>query len=159
MGSGRAVQSAAGAWLGRRWPTLLLALMLASFAIGPQWVLARALPYRLLVFAIPLQQLALIVCHFGHGVHGLAFASNDTGRATSPRSPRFWRHASGPGSSARPGSRRSSVENAICPSIRASGAPKQDGPGSLSLHCPARTGMPRTAMSMPGTAPAATQRR
>ena len=41
----------------------------------------------------------------------------------------------------------------------ANGAPKQDGPGSLSLHCPARTGMPRTAMPLPGMEPGATPRR
>jgi O-antigen ligase len=46
--------------LGRRWPSVFLAIVLASFAIGPQWVLARELPNRLLVLAIPAQQLLLI---------------------------------------------------------------------------------------------------
>ncbi len=55
---GRATR--ARAWLGRRWPTVGLAIVLASFAIGPEWVLDRELPHRLLVFAIPAQQLLLI---------------------------------------------------------------------------------------------------
>jgi hypothetical protein len=50
----------ARAWLGRRWPTLFLAGVLTSFAIGPQWVLARDLPRGLLALAIPIQQLLLI---------------------------------------------------------------------------------------------------
>jgi O-antigen ligase len=50
----------ARAWLGRRWPTLLLSIVLASFAIGPQWLLGRELPYGLLVFAIPAQQVLLL---------------------------------------------------------------------------------------------------
>jgi O-antigen ligase len=50
----------ARAFLLRRWPTLFLAIVLASFAIGPQWLLADELPYRLLVLAIPMQQLLLI---------------------------------------------------------------------------------------------------
>jgi O-antigen ligase len=50
----------ARAWLGRRWPTVFLGSVLASFAIGPQWVLAHDLPYRLLVLAIPAQELLLI---------------------------------------------------------------------------------------------------
>jgi O-antigen ligase len=52
--------SLARAWLGRRWPTVFLTVVLASFAIGPEWVLDRELPHRLLVFAIPAQQLLLI---------------------------------------------------------------------------------------------------
>jgi teichuronic acid biosynthesis protein TuaE len=54
------------AWLGRRWPTLLLSIVLASFAVGPQWLLTRELPYNLLVFAIPAQQallLAALACN------------------------------------------------------------------------------------------------
>jgi O-antigen ligase len=50
----------ARAFLLRRWPAMFLALVLASFAIGPQWVLADELPYRLLVLAIPVQQLLLV---------------------------------------------------------------------------------------------------
>ncbi len=50
----------ARSWLGRRWPTLVLAVVVASFAVGPQWVLARELPNRLLALAIPAQQLLLI---------------------------------------------------------------------------------------------------
>jgi O-antigen ligase len=50
----------ARAWLGRRWPTLFLAGVLTSFAIGPQWVLAHDLPRRLLSLAIPAQQLLLV---------------------------------------------------------------------------------------------------
>ena len=50
----------ARAWLGRRWPTAFLAIAVASFAIGPQWVLAGYLPDRLLMLAIPAQQLLLI---------------------------------------------------------------------------------------------------
>jgi O-antigen ligase len=50
----------ARAWLGRRWPTAFLSIVLASFAIGPQWLLARKLPYGLLVFAIPAQELLLL---------------------------------------------------------------------------------------------------
>jgi O-antigen ligase len=48
------------AWLGRRWPTAFLAIVLASFAVGPEWVLARHLPNRLLLLAIPAQELLLI---------------------------------------------------------------------------------------------------
>jgi O-antigen ligase len=55
-------------WLGRRWPTLFLAIVLASFAIGPQWVLARALPNRLLALAIPAQQLLLIAAFAANAV-------------------------------------------------------------------------------------------
>ncbi len=48
------------AWLRRRWPTALLAIVLASFAVGPEWVLARYLPGRLLLLAVPAQELLLI---------------------------------------------------------------------------------------------------
>src|SRR5262245_27941554 len=51
--------------------------------------------------------------------------SKATGRALRPRSPRLLRQTSGPGSSSRRGSRRSSASNATWPSMRASGAPKQ----------------------------------
>src|SRR5438093_3434138 len=57
------------------------------------------------------------------GTH--AAAPNDTGSVVRPRSPRFVRHTSGPGSSVRLGSRRSIVSKATCPSIRARAAPKQ----------------------------------
>ena len=61
----------ARAWLGRRWPTVLLGLVLASFATGPQWLLAGQLPYRLLVFAIPAQQLLLVAALAANAVrHG-----------------------------------------------------------------------------------------
>ena len=50
----------ARAWLGRNWPTAFLGIAVASFAIGPQWVLGPHLPNRLLVLAIPAQQLLLI---------------------------------------------------------------------------------------------------
>lgn len=48
------------AWLGWRRPDGLLALVLASFATGPQWVLARYLPKALLGLALPLQKLLLV---------------------------------------------------------------------------------------------------
>ena len=50
----------AGARIGRRWPTVFLGIAIASFAVGPQWVLASHLPYRLLMLAIPAQQLLLV---------------------------------------------------------------------------------------------------
>ena len=50
----------AGARIGRRWPTVFLGIAIACFAVGPQWVLASHLPYRLLMLAIPAQQLLLV---------------------------------------------------------------------------------------------------
>ena len=50
----------AGARIGRCWPTVFLGIAVASFAVGPQWVLASHLPYRLLMLAIPAQQLLLV---------------------------------------------------------------------------------------------------
>jgi O-antigen ligase len=47
-------------WLGRRRPGALLAVVLASFAIGPQWVLAGYLPKTVLALALPLQKGLLI---------------------------------------------------------------------------------------------------
>jgi hypothetical protein len=47
-------------WLGRRWPTAFLSCVLASFAIGPQWVLTGYLSHDLLALAIPAQQALLI---------------------------------------------------------------------------------------------------
>ena len=47
-------------WLGRRRPGTLLALVLASFAIGPQWVLAGYVPKAVLALALPLQKGLLI---------------------------------------------------------------------------------------------------
>jgi O-antigen ligase len=50
---------AAGAalgWLGWRRPSALLAIVLASFAIGPQWILAGYLPRSLLALALPAQK-------------------------------------------------------------------------------------------------------
>ena len=43
-------------WLGWRRPGALLALVLASFAIGPQWVLADHLPKAVLAPALPAQK-------------------------------------------------------------------------------------------------------
>lgn len=59
------------AWLGWRRPGGLLALVLASFAVGPQWVLARYLPKAVLGLALPLQKGLLIaallanLCRYG----------------------------------------------------------------------------------------------
>ncbi len=60
MTPGLTIPTGARAWLGRRWPSVVLGIALASFAIGPQWVLASHLPRRLLTLAIPAQQLLLI---------------------------------------------------------------------------------------------------
>ena len=57
IGAGAAV---ALGWLGRRWPTAFLSCVLASFAIGPQWVLTGYLSHDLLALAIPAQQALLI---------------------------------------------------------------------------------------------------
>jgi hypothetical protein len=54
-----------------------------------------------------------------------AAARNVTGRTVNPRSPKFSRHVIGPGPSDKSLNRRNRVENAICASMRASGAPKQ----------------------------------
>jgi O-antigen ligase len=51
---------AALAWLGWRWPSALLAIVLASFAIGPQWILAGYLPRSLLALALPAQKALLL---------------------------------------------------------------------------------------------------
>jgi len=54
---------AAGAalgWLGWRRPSTLLAIMLASCAIGPQWILAGYLPRSLLALALPAQKALLL---------------------------------------------------------------------------------------------------
>jgi len=62
---------AALAALGWRHPGALLAIVLASFAIGPQWVLEGYLPARLLALATPLHKALLIAAiaanawHFG----------------------------------------------------------------------------------------------
>jgi O-antigen ligase len=48
-------------WLGSRRPGTLLAIVLASFAIGPQWVLAGYLPKAVLALALPAQKGLLIV--------------------------------------------------------------------------------------------------
>ena len=47
-------------WLGWRRPGTLLAIVLASFAIGPQWVLAGYLPKAVLALALPAQKGLLI---------------------------------------------------------------------------------------------------
>jgi O-antigen ligase len=47
-------------WLGWRRPGALLALVLASLAIGPQWVLADYLPQAVLALALPAQKGLLI---------------------------------------------------------------------------------------------------
>jgi O-antigen ligase len=43
-------------WLGWRRPAAFLAIVLASFAIGPQWILAGYLPRSLLALALPAQK-------------------------------------------------------------------------------------------------------
>src|SRR5262249_58785464 len=50
---------------------------------------------------------------------------NVTGRAFSPLRVRLWRCSGSASTSASRGSRRTSVSIAICPSTRASGAPRQ----------------------------------
>lgn len=47
-------------WLGWRRPAALLAIVLASFAIGPQWILAGYLPRSLLALALPAQKALLL---------------------------------------------------------------------------------------------------
>jgi O-antigen ligase len=65
------VACAALGWLGWRRPGALLALVLASLAVGPQWVLAGYLPRAQLALALPLQKgllvaaLAALLVRFG----------------------------------------------------------------------------------------------
>ena len=51
--------------------------------------------------------------------------SHSTFNAFNPRNPRFDRHSNGSGTSVTFGQRRKNASSTICPSIRASGAPKQ----------------------------------
>jgi O-antigen ligase len=55
-----AAAGAALGWLGWRRPSALLAIVLASFAIGPQWILASYLPRSLLALALPAQKALLL---------------------------------------------------------------------------------------------------
>jgi O-antigen ligase len=55
-----AAAGAALGWLGWRRPGALLAIVLASFANGPQWILAGYLPRSLLALALPAQKGLLI---------------------------------------------------------------------------------------------------
>jgi O-antigen ligase len=48
------------AWLGLRRPTVLVWLVLATFAVGPQWLLAGRVSPQLLAGAIPAQMLLLL---------------------------------------------------------------------------------------------------
>ncbi|HLT01315.1 MAG TPA: O-antigen ligase family protein [Geminicoccaceae bacterium] len=49
------------AWLAFRRPSALLGLVLATFAIGPQWVLAHSAPPGLLAWAMPAHMLLLVL--------------------------------------------------------------------------------------------------
>ena len=53
-------------YLGWRRPTNLLAIVVASLAIGPQWILARYLRAGLLALATPLHKASLIVAMAAH---------------------------------------------------------------------------------------------
>ena len=55
-----AAAGAALGWLGWRRPGALLAIALASFALGPQWILAGYLPRSLLALALPAQKVLLL---------------------------------------------------------------------------------------------------
>lgn len=52
--------SAARRRVGRHWPAVFLALVVASLAIGPQWILARHLPASWLTLAIPAHKALLL---------------------------------------------------------------------------------------------------
>jgi hypothetical protein len=48
------------AWLGLRRPTVLVWIVLATFAVGPQWLLAGQVSPQLLAGAVPAQMLLLL---------------------------------------------------------------------------------------------------
>jgi O-antigen ligase len=57
------------AWLAWRRPTMLLWIVLATFAVGPQWILAGDLSPEILAWATPAQMLLLLAALLVGGTH------------------------------------------------------------------------------------------
>ena len=55
------------AWLGLRRPTVLVWVVLATFAVGPQWLLAGQVSPQLLAGAVPAQMLLLLCALLASG--------------------------------------------------------------------------------------------
>jgi O-antigen ligase len=63
-----AAAGAALGWLGWRWPGALLALALASLALGLQWILADHLPQAVRALTLPAQKLLLLAALVANAV-------------------------------------------------------------------------------------------
>jgi O-antigen ligase len=66
---GGAATVALTAWLAARRPTWLLGLVLATFATGPEWILAAHAPASLLAWSTPIQMLLLAAALVVNGFH------------------------------------------------------------------------------------------